>query len=113
MMQIEVKAIGGEASGKTFILKQIQRLLHANGFECDDPVNTAIEEEYIIAERDDAIRLVGDRRIQIGDWEIEVDSRDMLVDVYFKGNNIRATAVTANFAMGSLTEIVPEARVVG
>jgi len=112
MMKIEVKAIGGAASGKTFILQQIQKLLHSNGFDCEDPIDVDIETEVISGWRDDAIRLVGDRRIQIGDWEIEVDDSDALVDVYFKGNDIRATAIIVRFQKGTFTEVVPDATVI-
>ena len=106
-MRVAIHAEGEEGSGKTFILKKIATLLEVYGFEIDEDVPSDVNEEVVIAAReDDQLHYIdGANVVIVGDWMLELNESWQLVDAHYKGDNVMAREVIMEFAAGQLTTV--------
>ena len=112
-MKISIVASGPKASGKSFILGQIIKLLKLYGFrvsqqiECQPIFHDGVPTEQLVMKRDDdeAHFVMGDKIIQLGDWTLELDNNNALVSAFHDGKDVNAREIEVNFAFRQFTTI--------
>jgi hypothetical protein len=106
-MEIIIKARGGPATGKTFILRKINEYLRMFGFVQVSQYESEIDEERLVVHReDDRVNfIIGDKMIQLGDWFVELDEHNKLVAVYHNDMDMFAREAEVSFAAGQITTI--------
>jgi len=111
-MELTIEAKGPSASGKSFILERVAKLLELYGFTKSQEVFmtdvvTGIPTEQLVMTRadDEAHFIMGEKMIPLGDWIIELDEKNSFVAAYHKGVDVNAREVDVSFAYRQLTTI--------